>query len=535
MSTTQSLLRRIPVPLPVAAATRISVFMDHSGRWTLESASAAGLVRLLDRLASREWADVYPEFRRLRFHHAISEAATKGDLRVLQWWTTSYLREIAEPPNYHTIFERAVWLGHVHILRWMKQQDLFQYVDFSMEMLCHVSSVLHEQHIQSRLLVYVGTAASEGDLEFLQWIAEREELFVDVQGWWGIGYQAALKGRLSVLQWIHANRPQDFVIGVFKGAIEGEHLDVIQWVDGKSFAGSPKLFFDYQIKVGGVEVTQCLLEQFRWPSSRDKCEWIRIGIKNAAEVGNLDVVKLLFQNHYESSTYSQHRAVAEAAARGGHLHVLQWLHEQNAPCPATVMDEAAHRGHLEVVQWLFKHRIEGCTHRATMMAALYGRLSMVQWLFEHNLGSIDTHVMSKAIHSGNLELVQFLHSQVKTCRWWRGSEMQVAASHGYLSIVEWLYFNDLGGYVDLNLVASNGHTHVAQFLALHCNLRFTAKHALSAARFGHFALLEWLLQQDAPTMESCDLSDALVRISMSSEGCRNQVSDSSSVQIRNGA
>lgn len=506
-SATQSLLRKFPLDLP---ATRISAFLDHSGRWTLENASAAGLVRLLDRLASREWAGAYPEFRQLRFRRAICDVATKGDLRVLEWWTTSYLREI--PPNYQTIFERAVWLGHVHVLRWMKQQDLLQYVDISKEMLCHMASVvywLHQQQIQSRLRIYVGTAASEGDLEFLQWIAENEELFVDVQGWWGIGYQAALKGELAVLRWIHANRPQDFVIGVLKGAIEGEHLAVVQWLDGKSFAGSTKLSFDYQFKINGVEMAQYLLEKFRWPSSRDKGEWIKIGIKIATECGNLDVVKLLYPHHYEGSTCSQRRAVTEAAARGGQLHVLQWLHGQNAPCPATAMDEAALGGHLEVVRWLFKHRTEGCTQRAITMAALYGRLDMVQWLLEHNLGSVDTHVMAKAVHSGSLELVQFIHSQAETSRWWRGSEMQVAASHGYLPIVEWLHFNDLGGYVDPNLVASNGHTRVAQFLALQCNLRFTAKHALAAARFSHFALLEWLLQQDAPTMESCDLSEAL--------------------------
>lgn len=506
MGVIQLLLKRLPLALPPA---RISAFLDHSGRWTLESASAAGLVRLLDRLASREWVGVCPEFRRLRFQRAVCGAATKGDLRVLQWWTTSYLRE---PPNYHTIFERAVWHGHLHVLRWMKQQGLLQYVDFSKEILCHLASViwwLHQQQIQSHVSIYVGTAASEGDLELLQWVAEHEELFADVQGWWGIGYRAAFKGELPVLRWIHANRPQDFVIGALKGAIEGEHLSVVQWLDGKSFAGSTKLSFDCQFKINGMELAQYLLEKFLWPSTRDKGEWIKIGIKIAAECGNLDVVRLLYQAHYESSTYSQRITVAEAAARGGQLPVLQWLHEQNAPFPVMAMDEAALGGHLKVVQWLFKHRTEGCTQRAITMAALYDRLDMVQWLLEHNLGSIDTHVMAKAVHAGSLELVQFIHSRAETSRWWRGSEMQVAASHGYLAIVEWLHFNDLGGYVDPNLVASNGHTRVAQFLALQCNLRFTAEHALAAARFGHFALLEWLLQQDSPTMESCDLSDAL--------------------------
>ena len=42
------------------------------------------------------------------------------------------------------------------------------------------------------------------------------------------------------------------------------------------------------------------------------------------------------------------------AARGGHLHVLQWARSQDPPCPWDVKTcyRAAEGGHLQVLQWL---------------------------------------------------------------------------------------------------------------------------------------------------------------------------------------
>ena len=64
----------------------------------------------------------------------------------------------------------------------------------------------------------------------------------------------------------------------------------------------------------------------------------------------------------------------------GHLHVIQWLHENREEgCTHWAMDWAASKGHLHVVQWLHKNRQEGCTTNAMDLAAENGHLHVVQW------------------------------------------------------------------------------------------------------------------------------------------------------------
>ena len=72
-----------------------------------------------------------------------------------------------------------------------------------------------------------------------------------------------------------------------------------------------------------------------------------------------------------------------AAAGGGHLAVLQWLRQQQPPCP---WDEwacraAARAGHLAVLQWL-RQQQPPCPwdEEACHYAAEGGHLAMLQWL-----------------------------------------------------------------------------------------------------------------------------------------------------------
>lgn len=75
-----------PVVAAVAHVTRsVSGFLDSSKKWTLESASKAGFVLLLDRLAASEWKGVCYEFREARFLYNSEIAAQAGDTDVLNW------------------------------------------------------------------------------------------------------------------------------------------------------------------------------------------------------------------------------------------------------------------------------------------------------------------------------------------------------------------------------------------------------------------------------------------------------------------
>ena len=78
----------------------------------------------------------------------------------------------------------------------------------------------------------------------------------------------------------------------------------------------------------------------------------------------------------------QDSAIALAAARGGHLEVLQWAVEHGCPWHKEATYEAAGGGHLEELQWAVEHECPW-DEWTTYAAAGGGHLEVLQWAVEH--------------------------------------------------------------------------------------------------------------------------------------------------------
>ncbi len=96
-----------------------------------------------------------------------------------------------------------------------------------------------------------------------------------------------------------------------------------------------------------------------------------------------------------------------AAAVGGHLHVLKWLHQQKYQFDERVSWTAATMGHLKVLMWLHQnaclYTIDTC-----WMAAKGGHLKVLKWL--HSVGCpLDQWTYSSAKKAGNVEMLCWLH------------------------------------------------------------------------------------------------------------------------------
>ena len=98
-----------------------------------------------------------------------------------------------------------------------------------------------------------------------------------------------------------------------------------------------------------------------------------------------------------------------AAARSGHLEVLQWLRTNGCPWDSYTCMRAAQGGHLEVLQWA---RTNGCPwdELACMFAALGGHLEALQW------------------------------SRANGCPW-DGRTIDLARANGYHDVVIWAKAN----------------------------------------------------------------------------------------------
>ena len=130
-----------------------------------------------------------------------------------------------------------------------------------------------------------------------------------------------------------------------------------------------------------------------------------LGEKKAAELGCLSAVQRL----QRGGRLSREEYLCQAAARSGHLEVLQWLRTNGCPWDSYTCMRAAQGGHLEVLQWA---RTNGCPwdELACMFAALGGHLEALQW------------------------------SRANGCPW-DGRTIDLARANGYHDVVIWAKAN----------------------------------------------------------------------------------------------
>lgn len=116
--------------------TRMDEFLFADGRhWTLETASAAESVCLLDLLKRLEWSDLNGSFRAKRFDAAIETAVQTGPIQVLEWWLTRYMPERARTAIPRMLQFACKW-HRVDVLQWMHQQGRFDMLDGRVDVVC---------------------------------------------------------------------------------------------------------------------------------------------------------------------------------------------------------------------------------------------------------------------------------------------------------------------------------------------------------------------------------------------------------------
>ncbi|KAL6054473.1 Ankyrin repeat-containing domain [Balamuthia mandrillaris] len=124
------------------------------------------------------------------------------------------------------------------------------------------------------------------------------------------------------------------------------------------------------------------------------------------------------------------------AAKGGHLHVLQWLREQGCSWDHTTCNQAALKGHLEVLRWA---REQGCPwgESTCCRAAMGGHLEVLQWLRAEGCPWDET-TCHMAASQGHLKVLRWARQQ--GCPW---DEMTCANAvrGGQSHLLEWLREN----------------------------------------------------------------------------------------------
>jgi len=184
----------------------------------------------------------------------------------------------------------------------------------------------------------------------------------------------------------------------------------------------------------------------------------------------------------------------QAAARGGQLDLMKWLHlDLGYPWDGHACTQAAANGHLHVLKWLYHEAQPGLAHAhdnpsrhpfpAAMItsAARCGHMHVLVWLND-TIGQLgrwrfSEGVCDEAAQMGHLDILKYAHCNRVTIT---PQAAAYAAQNGQVHILEWMRtslgrndpFNHPGHTIScLETVAQRGQLEVLKWCHAHGLLR----------------------------------------------------------------
>ena len=227
------------------------------------------------------------------------------------------------------------------------------------------------------------------------------------------------------------------------------------------------------------------------------CKYVYFG---AAHSGNLSLFKSM-----KSQGYPFSRKACTIAAENGHLNIIQWILSEievweefyeetyrdwldNVISPA-----AAGKGHLNIL----KIMPETTTWNTAVNAALQnGQMEILKWLQEKNYIEADENYFVSAASSGNLDIMKWLRNEYDFELNWVGA-LQEAVKIGNLDIIDDLTENVEFDYQCCSLAAKFGHFEVIKWMVEN-KYEWNSDTTTSAAEYGDLSILLWLLDKKFP-------------------------------------
>ena len=207
----------------------------------------------------------------------------------------------------------------------------------------------------------------------------------------------------------------------------------------------------------------------------------------AASSGKLNILKWLCEDQNLKSTILA-RKVGMAAAKGGHVHIFQYLQDNGGRYNSSseFVDVAAREGHLELVKWLKANGYPWSQYTCENAVASRN-FELVKWCRENGC-EWNFRTCLEAARIGNLEMLKWCKEN--GCKWNNDASDLDMLKWARLNYCEWTSaictFAVLNGDFEmLKWARENG-----------CD--WSAETSAAAAEKGHLEILEWLKDNGCP-------------------------------------
>lgn len=188
------------------------------------------------------------------------------------------------------------------------------------------------------------------------------------------------------------------------------------------------------------------------------CPWhIENVIDAASESGNLECLQwILNKTHIKGD-------VCCRAARHGHLHILQYAHENQYSFEEAHITKALEHEHHDCVLFMHQHGARLPRHACLLATQYGGHLSMIKYAYQHGC-ELTIEMYHEAIKRGHIHIFEWLYEQGCT---WNDTITLYAAKYGQLACLILAHENRCawhertcamaaeGGYFDCLIYARN--------------------------------------------------------------------------------
>ncbi|TYZ59489.1 hypothetical protein PybrP1_013044 [[Pythium] brassicae (nom. inval.)] len=138
-------------------------------------------------------------------------------------------------------------------------------------------------------------------------------------------------------------------------------------------------------------------------------------LRAAVNGGQLGAVRLLHPQVTRFGLGFAEELLLDLAAARGHVHVLEWLHENRrgsaVRCSSAASEEAAKAGHVDSLQWIRAMYPEQWSSLVLDCAAVYGQRHVVEWLIEAQIPVCAARAMLAVAKKLDLDLLVWLHDK----------------------------------------------------------------------------------------------------------------------------
>ncbi|TMW57955.1 hypothetical protein Poli38472_013429 [Pythium oligandrum] len=392
----------------------------------------------------------------------------------------------------------ATWVGRVDVIDWMctnysqfgsigLDDDTGRYSAVQKTMLHSLDASFAQ--VEERFIVdleYIEAglsqeeeAARDGDLQRIMLYCESARSNNRSPNLSNAADLAAIYGHLRVVEYLLQNELASCTVGGLYGAMVGGHVNVVasiyrlqpqlnEWPKREDHSSVLERFlsrdkgkmFQFLRQERNMALDARVLDEAAYRGDLERVRLICIfglveSTASAADIaavrGDLVMLETLFA--LGSPTSKCTTRAMDGAAEEGHMQVVRYLHQRDAPCTRRAIDLSARNGHFEIVQYLLLNRQEGCSPFALFWACARGHVEVVRVLtslvmltdlercFEVVAQEDYYHIaetLEKYYEDSNLDPATNRQSTRSLARWRRQQEdsVYVIPSHGRVVLNE---------------------------------------------------------------------------------------------------